>query len=302
MIIKNSKPMKVGLALGSGSSRGWAHIGIIKRLEELGIKPDIIAGTSVGSLVGAAYCSGKMLDLENWLLSLKWQDVVSFFDISFTGGLIKGNKLFNFFQSHFQDKNIEDLEIPYGAVATDLDSGQEIWMRDKSILSAVRASISLPGIFSPARRDGRWLVDGGMVNPVPVSLCRAMGAEFIIAVDLNAYLLDPMSKYEVSADTGLEAKNSHWSFMEGLTKKFSHKEESEAVKEELEGKPSMMEVINRSINIMEVKITRSRMAGDPADITLAPKLNHIGMLEFHRAAECIEEGKRVVRLVEEFLI
>lgn len=288
--------------MGSGSSRGWAHIGVIKRLEELGIKPDIIAGTSIGSLVGAAYSASKMEELENWLLNLKWQDVVSFFDISFTGGLIKGNKLFNFFQSHFQDKNIEDLEIPYGAVATDLESGQEIWMRENSLLSAVRASISLPGVFSPARRDGRWLVDGGMVNPVPVSLCRAMGAEFIIAVDLNAYLLDPMSKFETPTESNPETKNAKWSLMENLSKKFSQKEESESIKEETEGKPSMMEVINRSINIMEVKITRSRMAGDPADITLAPKLNHIGMLEFHRAAECIEEGKRVVRLVEDFLM
>ncbi|HMV44850.1 MAG TPA: patatin-like phospholipase RssA [Leptospiraceae bacterium] len=302
MIVKNGKNLKLGLALGSGSSRGWAHIGVIRRLEELGIKPDVVVGTSVGSLVGAAYCAGKLTDLESWLVSLKWQDVVSFFDLSFAGGLIKGNKLFKFFESHFQDTKIEDLQIPFGAVATDLETGQEIWMRSESLLSAVRASISLPGIFSPARRDNRWLVDGGMVNPVPVSLCRAMGAEFIIAVDLNAYLLDPIQKLEQEKkEVKEEETKSKWSFMDSFIKKSSPKEETESIKEETEGKPSMMEVINRSINIMEVKITRSRMAGDPADITLAPRLSHINMLEFHRASECIEEGKRVVKLIEDFL-
>ena len=180
---------RIGLVLGSGSARGWAHIGAIRALEDAGIRPDIVCGASIGALVGAAYVAGELDRLETWVRSLKMQTVVSFLDFSLGGGLIKGEKLIDFFRAHFVDRDIRELERPYGAVATDLARGREIWLREGGVSDAVRASIALPGLFTPVAQNGAWLVDGGLVNPVPVSLARAMGADFIIAVDLNADLL-----------------------------------------------------------------------------------------------------------------
>ena len=183
--IKKTKS-KIGLALGSGSARGWAHIGVIRALAEEGIEPDIITGCSIGALVGAAYAKGELGELEDWVRQLKWKEIVDLMDINFLGGgFLKGDKLIYFFQKGTKDIDIEDLDIQYGAVTTDFDSGREIWLQNGSLLDAVRASIALPGLFTPVERDGRWHVDGGLVNPVPVSLCRAMGAEIVIAVNLN---------------------------------------------------------------------------------------------------------------------
>ncbi|HEX7970768.1 MAG TPA: patatin-like phospholipase family protein, partial [Thiobacillus sp.] len=184
-----NSPTRIGLALGGGAARGWAHIGVIRALADAGIEPDIVCGTSIGALVGAAYVGGELDRLEAWVRSLSVQTVVSFLDFSLGGGLIKGDRLIAFFRSHFVDRDIRDLARPFGAVATDLQRGREVWLREGTVTDAVRASIALPGLFTPARRDGVWLVDGGLVNPVPVSLCRAMGADLVIAVDLNADLL-----------------------------------------------------------------------------------------------------------------
>ncbi|MBU4499706.1 MAG: patatin-like phospholipase family protein, partial [Gammaproteobacteria bacterium] len=184
-----SNTPRIGLALGGGSARGWAHIGVIRALKDAGIEPDIVCGTSIGALVGAAYVGGELDRLEDWVRSLRPQTVVSFLDFSLNGGLIKGDKLIDFFRSHFVDREICDLARPFGAVATDLRRGREVWLRDGRVTDAVRASIALPGLFTPVLRDGNWLVDGGLVNPVPVSLCRAMDADIVIAVDLNADLL-----------------------------------------------------------------------------------------------------------------
>jgi NTE family protein len=172
---KQHKP-QIGLALGSGSARGWAHIGVINALAEQGIEPDIITGCSIGSLVAAAYAKGELNKLENWVRQLKWKEIVDLMDISFLGGgFLKGDKLIDFFKQRTDDVNIEDLDISFGAVTTDLDSGREIWLQEGSLLDAVRASIALPGLFTPVEREGRWYVDGGLVNPVPVSLCHGRG-------------------------------------------------------------------------------------------------------------------------------
>ena len=178
--------LKIGLALGGGSARGWSHIGVIRALEEAGIEPDIVCGTSIGSLVGAAYAAGELDRLEGWVRSLTWQNVVSLLDVTVTGGFIKGAKLVEFFGSRFKDTDISKLPKPFGAVATELVTGREVWLREGSVIESVRASIAVPGLFTPVARDGRLLVDGGLVNPVPVSLCRAMGADIVIAVELNA--------------------------------------------------------------------------------------------------------------------
>jgi NTE family protein len=179
----------IGLALGGGSARGWAHIGVICALNQAGIHPDIVCGTSIGALVGAAYVDGDLNRLEAWVRSLTLQTVVRFLDFSLSGGLIRGERLIEFFRSNFVDRQITELPLPFAAVATDLHSGREVWLRKGSVSDTVRASIALPGLFTPARLGGKWLVDGGLVNPVPVSLCRAMGANWVIAVDLNSDLI-----------------------------------------------------------------------------------------------------------------
>ena len=171
--------MKVGLALGSGAARGWAHIGVIRALEEAGYKPDIIAGCSIGAFVGAACASGDLDMLEAWVGKLTWQDVLKLLDPSWAGGLIKGEKLIDFFRQHFLDHDFSALAIPFACVATDLANGREVWLKEGSVAEAVRASIAMPGLFTPVERGDRLLVDGALVNPVPVSLCRSMGADVV---------------------------------------------------------------------------------------------------------------------------
>src|SRR5437764_14827491 len=182
---------RIGLALGSGSSRGWAHIGAIRALEERGVKPDIICGTSIGALVGAVYASGQLDQLESWVTGLAWTKVVRLMDITWKGGLIRGQRLFNLFRATFQDREISELGTPFGAVATELSSGREIWLREGKLLDVVRASCAMPGLFTPVVRNGTVLVDGGLVNPVPVSMCRALRAEPVIAVEPSRGKLGP---------------------------------------------------------------------------------------------------------------
>jgi len=298
----NKRRPKIGLALGSGAARGWSHIGIINALEERGIVADIVTGTSIGSLVGAAYADGRLADLEKWVRTLKWHDVIGYFDISLDGGFIAGKKLFNFLEEHFYDKDITQLAKPFGAVATNMESGIEVWLRDGPVMDAARASASIPGFFTPVRHDGSWMVDGGLVNPIPVSLCRAMGAEIVIAVDLNATLMwredlgwqsppEAIPKVE-------ESDNQFMQQVKRLADKVWPDSLSKALMKDRDEVPSILEVLSRSLNIMQLRISRSRMAGDPPDILLTPRLNEIDMLDFHRAAECIEEGENSVARIE----
>lgn len=283
----------IGLALGGGAARGWSHIGVILALREAGIEPAVVAGTSIGSLVGAAYVAGRLDDLKGWVESLTWQNVVGLLDVTVNGGLIKGEKLLKFFRSHFEDIAIEQLPMPFGAVATDLASGREIWLRSGSVIEAVRASIALPGLFTPVMRDGVLLVDGGLVNPVPVSLCRAMGADIVIAVDLNSDLVGrrlrkrPVPAASVKSDRErdtvlgrLQAGIGAW--RSGLWPGSDM--------------PSMVDVITSSLNIMQVHITRSRLAGEPADIMITPRLADLALMEFHRATPAIEEGRDAAKV------
>src|SRR5688572_31545688 len=159
---------RIGLALGAGSARGWAHIGAIRALEDRGIKPEIVCGTSIGALVGAAFASDQLHRLEGWVSGLAWTTVVRLMDLTWKGGLIRGERLFKLFRATFEEHDISSLPVIYGAVATELASGREVWLREGNVLDAVRASIAQPGLFTPAVRDGMVLVDGGLVNPVQI--------------------------------------------------------------------------------------------------------------------------------------
>jgi len=288
---------RIGIALGGGAARGWAHIGILRWLREHDLEPDIISGTSIGALVGAAAAAGNLDEFEVWARELTWQDVVSYLDVSFGGGLISGKRLFQYFETRLPDRDIQELQRPYGAVATELTSGQEVWFRAGSMYRAVRASVALPGLMTPVKVGAQWLVDGGLVNPVPVSLCRALGAERVIAVDLNAYLLSHRAAEMQESDGNNRLDKAldriqemPWLSLlgEGLMTKTQQwvndfKRDSDAL-------PSLVDVLAQSVYIMQMRITRARMAGDPPDILLTPKLGHIRLVEFHRAAEAIEAG------------
>lgn len=274
---------RIGLALGGGSARGWAHIGVIRALEEAGIRPDLVCGTSIGALVGAACVAGELDRLETWVRSLTPKTVVSFLDFTLGGGLIKGEKLIEFFRAHFVDRDMRELDRPYGAVATDLVHGREVWLREGRVSDAVRASIALPGLFTPALHDGVWLVDGGLVNPVPVSLARAMGADFVIAVDLNSGLLGRHLKKRPAAPAGKPTLADSVRARLGIER------------DDGPAPPAMLDVLASSINIMQVLITRSRFAGEPADALVTPPLADLGLMEFHRAALAIDVGRHAAR-------
>ena len=285
----------VGLVLGGGSARGWAHIGVIRALEQLGVKPDFVCGTSVGALVGAIYAAGELDRFEAWVLGLGVSEIFSYMDVSFSSGLLKGERLMEFFRTDFVDRPIEALPIPFAAVATSLNSGTEVWLRKGSTLDAVRASIALPGLLTPVLHEGVVLVDGGLVNPVPVSLGRAMGADVVIAVDLNADRLGQRISTNVE---GKCPQTASIGWADKLKENLGFF--MPATSPEKPKLPSMLDVLASSINVMQVRITRSRMAGEPPDLIIAPKLANIGMLDFHLAKESIEEGRRAVESVAHY--
>jgi NTE family protein len=294
-----SRKPRIGLALGSGSSRGWAHIGAIRALEERGIKPDLICGSSIGALVGAVYASGELDALEAWVTDLVWTKVVRLMDITWKGGLIRGQRLFNLFRATFQDREIGELKVPFGAVATELSSGREVWLLHGKLLDAVRASIAMPGLFTPVVHNGTVLVDGGLVNPVPVSMCRALGAELVIAIDLSWAKL---GRYRHLARQ-MPAPADEPSWLERLRPGWLG---AVRVKGEQPAIPSIFEVFNTALDIVEQRVARSRLAGEPADVLITPLLPNFGTMEYHRAKEAIAEGRaavqRMMPLIEQVLL
>ncbi|MDX1443022.1 MAG: patatin-like phospholipase RssA [Gammaproteobacteria bacterium] len=313
MAASSKRKMKIGLALGSGAARGWAHIGVIRELAERGIKPDIVTGSSVGAVVAGALASGNLDDFEDWVSTLGRVDIIRLLDARMTGGgFLQGKSLMKAISKQIGDPNIEDLDLPYGAVATELGTGREIWLREGSLLEACRASIALPGMFAPAELDDTWMLDGGLVNPVPVSLARAMGADLVIAVNLNGDLVgqhfwmrrdeeqDHSSDEEFERELEKELQKhkdspiAKWAakLKAGLGVRLDSYISSLRSKETPE--PGLFDVIVGSIDIMQDRITRSRMAGEPPDVHVTPRLSHIGLMEFDRAKESIEEGRKAV--------
>jgi len=281
---------RIGLALGSGSARGWAHIGAIRALEERGVRPDMVCGTSIGALVAGAYAAGELEGLEKWVTGLAWTTVVRLMDLTWRpGGLIRGQRLFNLFRETFKDADISELQLPFGAVATELASGRELWLRQGKVLEAVRASCAMPGLFTPVIRSGVVVVDGGLVNPVPVSMCRAMGADLVIAVDLSWGKLGP---YRDRARKGLPTRDVP-----------AGEDETRIADPRI---PSIFEVFMTSLDIVEQRVARSRLAGEPADVLITPLLPDFATMDYHRAKEAIAEGRaaveRMAPLIEQVIL
>jgi NTE family protein len=287
---------RIGLALGSGASRGWSHIGVIKALLQAGIEPDIVCGTSVGAMVGGSYVAGNLQKLEDWVLGSSRTDVYRFFDIKFSqAGFVNDDRMNRFLHSYVaaEDMNIEDLPKPYVAVATDLDTGREVWFREGGVSRAVRASMAMPGLFPSVRHGDRWLVDGGLVNPVPVTACRALGADVVIGVNLNTDILGKRNrKTTVTTVTSAQEEEGLLRSLKQQARDYSSSLFSRVDQRNVP--PGLLSAISSSINIFQDRITRSRLAGDPADVLISPRLGDIGILEFGKAAEAMKEGQECV--------
>lgn len=309
----DQRPKKLGLALGSGASRGLAHVGVINALEDAGISVDYIAGSSIGALVGATYAAGSINKFHDFLTTVDWKVVASYFDFNFPQkGLLEGRKLLGLIESLMVESDFENLNIPFCAIATNLSTGEEVHLKDGNLIHAVRASMSLPGIFNPFEIGDNYLVDGGLVNPVPVDVVREMGADIVIAVDLNHDLIKRNGrkkklktrrrKRRISVDKDSRllttASNANW-FPTKLEQKYRTLEKSvkQSVNRWLEDRendemrePNIFDVIANSINIMEFKITQSKLLEDQPDILIQPKLGHLNLFDYDEAEATIEEG------------
>jgi NTE family protein len=288
--------VKIGLALGGGAARGWAHIGVLKALQAAGIRPDIIAGTSIGAVVGGCYSSGHLEDIEGFARELTPRRIFGYLDFNLAGnGLICGQKLCDRLDRHLGDKLIEDLDTRFTAVATEIGTGHEHWLSRGKLVDAVRASYALPGIFKPVRVNGRWLFDGALVNPIPVSVCRALGARYVIAVNLNFDVLGrgsvvptPELDYvdeDLLEEPAYEAIEPPVRGMRGLLQRQFGRGD---------GAPGISTVMVDAFNIVQDRIARSRLAGDPPDAMISPRLQDIGLFDFHRAEELIARGAQAV--------
>lgn len=297
---KGRKHPPIGLALGGGVARGWAHIGAIRALIEAGITPDIIAGTSIGALVGSAYIAGELDALEDWARALNKRKMIGYMDIRWGGsGLMRGERLAKVLNYYFKDLQIEDMDRKFAAVACDLRTGYEVWLQTGPLVPALRASYALPGAFEPILLDGRYMIDGALVNPVPVSTCRALGAHIVIAVSLNGDAFGPIgSSHDIDFE---ELEDNDLDPFELATQSLNKLRPDRLLLKSLiggpikKGGPKLGSVMMGTLNIVMDRISRSRLAGDPPDVFVAPRIGHIGMTEFTKANELIERGYRAMQ-------
>lgn len=278
----------VGLALGSGGARGWCHIGVLRELSEMGLSAQVVAGSSMGALVGAVHAAGRLDALEDWARGLTLRGMLPLIDMRIAGGgLVGGEGILTMLRGLGLPDTIQDLALPFLAVATDLQTGREVWLKQGDLVASVRASVSIPGLLKPQRVDGRWLIDGGVVNPVPVSAARALGAEVVIAVNPNGATStgywEPGVPAPVFPDLGaLLPEALRWLWSKGAA--------ADPVPE-----PSYLALVNAAIDIMSDHILRSRLAGEPPQVLMSAHLGDVAVVDFHRAAECIDEGRRMVQ-------
>nr|WP_249780695.1 patatin-like phospholipase family protein [Bradyrhizobium sp. dw_78] len=289
----------IGLALGGGAARGFAHIGILRTLLAHGIVPNVVVGTSIGAVVGGAYAAGHLDTLEEWARGLQPRNILSYLDIRLNGsGLIGGTKLAAQLEAAMGSTLIEDMPIKFATVATEVRTGHEIWLTRGRIVDAMRASYALPGIFAPVLVDDRWLVDGALVNPVPVSAARAFGAEIVIAANLSSDVFAHSTTIyahgtaEVTVASTPEVLDPAPPPKRGFSRLFSPER---TVKREFfggGGRPGISTVMVDAFNIMQDRITRARLAGDPPDLLISPRVGQIGWFDFHRADDLIAHGTR----------
>jgi NTE family protein len=293
---------KIGLALGGGAARGWAHIGVIRALVKAGIEPDIIVGTSIGAVVGGCHVAGRLDELEDFARGLTKRRVFGYLDFNFAGtGLISGQKLCDRLERHLSDTRIENMKRRFTAVATEIGSGHEVWLSRGRLVDAIRASYALPGIFRPVKVDGRWLFDGALVNPIPVSVCRALGARYVIAVNLNFDISSRSAAAAAVMEQIVAERGDGESDAEITTT--AEKENGGGARwllsRQLFGRsedvPGISTVMVDAFNIVQDRIARSRLAGDPPDALISPRLHGIGLFDFHCADELIRRGEAAAR-------
>ncbi len=287
-VTRRGKP-RIGIALGAGVARGWAHIGALRELTEMGLAPDVIVGASIGAVVGGCYAAGRLDVLEDFARSLTRRSVFNLVDVSFRGGgLMGGDRLRARLESALGRQRIEDLPTRFVAVATEMRTGHEIWLKAGVVTDALRASYALPGIFEPVKIGGRWLYDGAIINPVPVNVARAFGADWVLALAIggdvpNGGTLHETAEEEEPAPATEPAPAGRlWWLRRGAAAK-------------AEGAPGVASVMVDTFNITQDRIMRSRLAGDPPDHMIMMKPKSVGLFEFHRAAELIELGRAAVR-------
>ncbi|MPZ38362.1 MAG: phospholipase [Rhizobiales bacterium] len=287
---KNGAP-SIGIALSGGAARGFAHIGVLQTLLKHGLRPEIVAGTSMGAVIGGCYAAGQLEATAEWACSLTRRRILGYLDVSLAGsGLINGSRLARQLERTIGKIKIEALDIHFAAIATEIDTGHEVWLTRGRLLEALRASYALPGVFAPVRIGNRWLLDGALVNPVPVSAARALDARLVIGVNANADLLgrgatihshgfddDEPEPVAAAGEGGWRARRRAEKLLR--RKLFGHA-----------GRPGLPTVMIEAYNVMQDRITRARLAGDPADIMIGPRLGDIGMFDFHRAEEAIQIG------------
>jgi NTE family protein len=280
----------IGLAFGGGAARGFAHIGVMRTLAAHGIVPDVIVGTSIGAVVGGCYAANEMDNLETWARTLTVRGVLSYLDLSLSGsGLIGGGHLASQLEAGLKERLIDDLPIRFAAIATEFNTGHEIWLTHGRLSDALRASYSLPGIFPPVLIGGRWLVDGALVNPVPVSAARALGARLVIAVNLNS---DLFGRGTIIANHGSDESDlaDAQPKPNGFRAMFSGERSLRRQFFGRRGRPGLPTVMVEAFNVMQDRITRARLAGDPPDVLISPRLGGVGWFDFHRAGEAIDIG------------
>jgi len=287
-----AKKLKIGLALGGGAARGWSHIGVMRVLEREGIMPDVIAGCSIGAVVGGCYAASRLDELEAFALSLTKRRVMGLLDFHISGsGLIAGDRLRRLLERDLSDMRVESLPLRFATVATELGTGHEIWLTRGPLVDTMRASYALPGVFDPIKLGGRWLMDGALVNPIPVTVARALGADLVICVNLNG---DIRLRGTVIQSHGPEETDA---VVEAVLEEprrwalFGARREAAARARRPVDAPGIAAVMMDAFNITQDRITRSRLAGDPPDVMVCPKLSPVGLFEFHRADECIELGR-----------
>jgi NTE family protein len=284
--------LAIGLALGGGAARGFAHIGVLRTLTAYGIKPEVIAGTSIGAVVGGFYAAGRLDAFEDWARQLTRRRMLGYLDFKIGGsGLIGGDRLADRLDDTIGEATFAEMPLRLAAIATEIGTGHEIWLTRGRLGEALSASYALPGIFPPKRIGGRWLMDGALVNPLPISAARALGARLVIAVNLNA---DNFGRGTIIQDHGPDAEDDALRAQRMLARSRRGLFKAERLLHRqffgVNRRPGLSTVMIEAFQVMQDRITRSRLAGDPPDVMISPRVGRVNLFDFHRAREIIALG------------